>query len=164
MTALKFLQIFVKFLHPCYNQWVNHTNWIINVSIRNDDSGIVTGEICSFICSMWFAVIWRQYCAFRRLLYRQFNNPMAQVPGVEKAQPLYRLGLQAGWWRVGIPIGTRNPSHLPKMFRPAVGHTQSRIQWLAVFFSGGKAAGAWRWPLTTNYCGYFRLDVPSCVQ
>jgi len=35
-----------------------------------------------------------------------------------------------------------------KMSRPVLGSTKPSIQWLWGFFSGGKAAGTWSWPLT----------------
>jgi len=38
--------------------------------------------------------------------------------------------------------------------RPALGPAQPPIQWVpGALYLGGKAAGAWSWPLTPVYCG-----------
>jgi len=38
----------------------------------------------------------------------------------------------------------------PHLSTPALGPTQSPIQWIPGYFPGGKAAGAWRWPPTPS--------------
>jgi hypothetical protein len=48
-----------------------------------------------------------------------------------------RSGIESRWWR-----------HLPHKTRLVLGPTQSPIQRVAGLSTGGKAAGAWRWPPT----------------
>jgi len=36
--------------------------------------------------------------------------------------------------------------------RPALGPTQPLMQWVLETLLGGKAAGAWSWPLTSFQC------------
>ena len=55
------------------------------------------------------------------------------VVGMATRYGLDGLGFEARWGRDFL-----HPS------RPALGPTQSPIQWIPVIFTGGKAAGAWR--------------------
>ena len=50
----------------------------------------------------------------------------------------------------GPGIESRWGWDFPHLSRPALGPTQPPIQWVPVLFSGGKAAGAWRWPITPS--------------
>jgi hypothetical protein len=66
----------------------------------------------------------------------------------------------------GLIIGGSNPGRgetfvLTTVSRPALGHTQPRIQCVPVAVSlGGKMTGAWRWPLTS----ISSAEVKECVE
>jgi hypothetical protein len=51
----------------------------------------------------------------------------------------------------GPGIESRWRRDFPHLSRPALWPTQHPIQWVPGLFSGGKAAGAWRWPSTPIY-------------
>jgi hypothetical protein len=59
--------------------------------------------------------------------------------GIATRYGLEGPGIEFRWWR-----------DFPHPSRPALGPTQSPIQWVPGLFSGGKAAGAWRWPPTPS--------------
>jgi hypothetical protein len=62
---------------------------------------------------------------------------MVLVQGVGQGSDLLRAGRSGD----RISIGGEIFAHLS---RPALGPTQPPIQWIPVFFPGGKLAGAWR--------------------
>jgi hypothetical protein len=66
----------------------------------------------------------------------------------------YSYWLRAGRLRDrSSSAGRLNNFIFSKSSRPTLGSTQPPIQWVpGGSFPGGKAAGAWSWPLTSSYC------------
>jgi hypothetical protein len=63
-------------------------------------------------------------------------------------EPGSTVGIAAGYGLDGPGIESRWGRYFPHLSRPALGPTQSPIQWVPGLSRGYKAAGAWRWPLT----------------
>jgi hypothetical protein len=82
------------------------------------------------------------------------NNSKSKIKFKESAQlSLYSDCLQAGRLRgrSSSPGGGKN-FHFPMSARPSLGSIEPPIQWIpGSFASAGKAAGAWSWPLTSNW-------------
>ena len=53
----------------------------------------------------------------------------------------------------GILTDEKRKIQLATSSKPAVGTTQSLIQWAYGFFPGSKTAGTWSWPKIKIYCG-----------
>ena len=60
------------------------------------------------------------------------------------------VGIATRYGLDGPGIESRWGQDYPHPSRPALGPTQLPIQWVPGLFSGGKAAGAWRWPPTPS--------------
>jgi hypothetical protein len=70
---------------------------------------------------------------------------------VEIAQ-WYSSGLRAGWSGIRIPVGAGNFSLHHRVQTGSGVRPASHLMDIRGSFPGGKAAGAWSWPLTSIYC------------
>jgi hypothetical protein len=61
----------------------------------------------------------------------------------------YSAGIRAGWSGVRVPLGARNFSPHHRVQTGSGAHTASYPMDTRGSFPGGKAAGAWSWPLTS---------------
>ena len=60
------------------------------------------------------------------------------------------VGIVTRYGLDGLGIESRSGRDFPHPSVHALGPIQPPIQWVPGFFSGGKAAGAWRWPPTPS--------------
>ena len=60
------------------------------------------------------------------------------------------VGIATGYKLDGPGIESRCGRGFPYPCRPALGSNQPHTQWVTGLFPGIKAAGAWRWPLTSS--------------
>jgi len=60
------------------------------------------------------------------------------------------VGIATRYWLDGLGIEFRRGRDFPRPSRPVLGLTQPPIQWVPGLFSGGTAAGAWRWAPTPS--------------
>ena len=127
------------------------------VSFKHNDEHAFT--LMGLICVVWKYLLWNLTRSLSFLRVSCNCASIVSLPDCSVSKYYYyyyyyymgrdsSVGTATRYGLDGPGIESRWGRDFSQPSRPALGPTQPPIQWVPGLFPGGKAAGAWRWPLT----------------